>query len=252
MAEASEQPGAGTRLAKESKATHWSVVLAAADADTAVRRAALETLCRAYWPAVYAFARQRTGHPEDARDLTQGFFAAFLARQGFARADPTRGRFRTFLLQSVQNFITNEWRKAGAAFRGGGMPVLSLEAESTERDGTAAARAVQHGTPAEAFERSWALATIEQALLNLREEYHRAGKGELFDRLRLSLWEDATPATYLELASGLGMSEGALKMAVSRLRARARESLRTAIAATVASAGEVQEEFDHLLRVLRA
>jgi RNA polymerase sigma-70 factor (ECF subfamily) len=230
-----------------SSATHWSVVLAAGDCDSAVRSAAIERLCQTYWRAVYAFARQHLPNHEDAQDLTQSFFAAFLEKQSFARADRSRGRFRTFLLQSVRNFILNEWRKAAAVKRGGGTALLSLDCEITAD--AWAAEAVEPLTPEHAYEKSWALASIEQSLVQLENEYHRAGKASLFKRLRLLLWEDKGDATYAEAAEALGMSEAAFKMAVSRLRARARELLRLEVANTVADAAEVEDELRHLLRI---
>ena len=166
-----------------------------------------------------------------------------------SRTVPTRGRFRTFLLSSFQNFLAKEWRKAVATKRGGGRPLVSLDAAGAESQYLSAR--FEELTPERAYEKSWAIAAIEEAMVNLQDEYQRSGKGGLFDQLRLLLWEDPEAETYAERGRHLAMSEAAVKMAVSRLRQRAREHLRREIANTVASPDEIEDEYRHLIAVLR-
>jgi RNA polymerase sigma-70 factor (ECF subfamily) len=230
--------------------THWSVVLAAGHGVGEDCARALERLCQTYWRPLYLYVRRRGHGPDDAQDLTQEFFRAFLERNAVERADRARGRFRTFLLASLQNFLAKEWRRATAAKRGGGQPLLSLDTDSAEaqyRTGR-----VEELTPERAYEKSWAVATLEEAMVNLQSEYQRSGKGELFAKLRLLLWEDPDERTYAALGRQLAMSEAAVKMVVSRLRQRARELLRREIAHTIADPDEIDDEFRHLVAVLRA
>ena len=158
--------------------THWSVVLRAGGSDTTRARAALEQLCRNYWQPLYAYVR-RSGHSrEEAEDLTQEFFARLLAQNSVARADPARGRFRSFLLTSLKHFLANEWDKARAQKRGGGAQLLRLEFDTAE---TRCGSVVAPGdTPDRAFDRQWALALLEVVLGRLRQEYRDAGREEMF------------------------------------------------------------------------
>jgi RNA polymerase sigma-70 factor (ECF subfamily) len=229
--------------------THWSVVLAAGRGGDEERGRALERLCGTYWRPIYNFVRRRGFTSDDAQDLTQEFFRDFLEHNAVERADQSRGRFRTFLLSSVQNFLAKEWRKARAAKRGGGHPILPLDAGAIETQFLNGR--FDQLTPERAYERSWAVATLEEAMVNLQQEYERAGKGELFTALRRVLWDEADGESYAELGRQLSMSEAAVKMAVSRLRQRARESLRSEVAHTVSSPDEIDEEYRHLVAVLR-
>ena len=228
--------------------THWSVVLTAGHSDTPRARAALETLCQTYWHPLYAYVR-RAGHSrEEAQDFTQEFFARLLARNTVARADPARGRFRSFLLASLKHFLANEWAKARAQKRGGGAQLLPLEFDTAE---TRFAQPVVPGdTPDRAFDRQWALALLDVVLGRLRREYTDAGRDGLFLGLKDTLSGGRTEIPYRSLGANLGMSEAGVKVAAHRLRRRYRELLREEIANTVATPEEVQDELKHLFAAL--
>ncbi len=228
--------------------THWSVVLAAADEERPEAAAALNQLCRAYWYPLYAYVRRRGYTPEDAQDLTQDFFALFLSRKSFSLADPSRGRFRSFLLTSLQHFLADEWRRAHRAKRGGGAPELPLDGEAAEA--RYVAELVETATPEQAYNRHWAMTLIEQALSALRAEYASAGKTGLFEALEEFLWGQEVYGSYPELAERLGMKEGAVRVAVHRLRERYREQLRQVVAQTVSDPGETEEELRYLITVV--
>ncbi|MGD0259404.1 MAG: sigma-70 family RNA polymerase sigma factor [Verrucomicrobiota bacterium] len=228
--------------------THWSVVLTAGRSDTTRARAALEQLCRNYWHPLYAYVR-RAGHSrEEAQDLTQEFFARLLAQNTVARADPARGRFRSFLLVSLKHFLANEWEKAHARKRGGGAPLIPLDFDTAE---TRWVQPVAPGdTPDRAFDRQWALALLEVVLGRVRKEYADSGRDELFVGLKDTLTGGRSEIPYRELAARLGLSEGAVKVAAHRLRQQYRERLREEIASTVAGPEEVEEELKLLFAAL--
>lgn len=227
--------------------THWSVVLAAARSDTTRAQAALENLCQTYWHPLYAYVRRRGYSPEDAQDLTQEFFARLLERNAVTSVTPEKGRFRSFLLASMNHFLADEWDKAHAQKRGGGK-VISLDLQSAEtRLGEIPA---EKFTPEKAFEHRWAITLLEQVYQRLEEEYHTEGKGKLFGTLRTTLAGASDAAPYAELARELKMSEGAVKVAVHRLRQRYRALLRDTIADTVSSPDEVEDELRYLFRTL--
>jgi RNA polymerase sigma-70 factor (ECF subfamily) len=225
-------------------------VLAAGRSDTASAQAALEQLCRNYWQPLYAYVR-RTGHSrEESEDLTQAFFARLLAQNTVARADPVRGRFRSFLLATLKHFLANEWGKAQARKRGGGAHLIPLEFDTAE---TRCAQPVAPGdTPDRAFDRQWALALLDVVLGRLRREYHDARREPVFLGLKETLGGARSEIPYRELAARLGMSEGAVKVAAHRLRQRYRELLREEIANTVAGPEEVEEELQQLFAALSA
>jgi len=228
--------------------THWSVVLAAGRDDTTRARAALEQLCRNYWHPLYAYVRGQGYSREQAEDLTQEFFARLLAHNSVARADPARGRFRSFLLASLKHFLAHEWEKACAQKRGGRAQLIPLEFDTAERR---YAQPVAPGdTPDRAYDRQWARALLEVVLSALRREYRNAGREELFLGLRETLSGGRSEIPYRDLASQLGLSEGAVKTAAHRLRQRYRELLREEVANTVAKPGEVEEELQHLFAAL--
>lgn len=227
--------------------TRWTRVRQAGDSGGDEARAALASLCQDYWRPLYHYARRQEHSPEDAQDLTQGFLCSLLERQALAKADQERGRFRTFLLASFQNFIGNERRRASAQKRGSGL-VVSLDAEA-EAGFTPGANATR--TPAEEFERTWALALLDRVMGRLRDECERVGRGALFKGLypRLSgLGDD--PQSHAALGESLGLSENGVSSALHRLRRRYGELLREEIAETVASAEEVDDELRHLMKVL--
>jgi RNA polymerase sigma factor (sigma-70 family) len=228
--------------------THWSVVLTAGRNDTTRARAALEQLCRNYWHPLYAYVRGSGYSREEAEDLTQEFFARLLARNSVARADPARGRFRSFLLASLKHFLANEWEKARARKRGGGAQLLPLEFDTAE---THYAQPIAPGdTPDRAYDRQWALSLLEVVLGRLRREYCDAGREDMFVDLKDTLSGGRSEIPYRELGARLGLSEGAVKVAAHRLRQRYRELLREEIANTVAGPEEVEEELKHLFVAL--
>jgi RNA polymerase sigma-70 factor (ECF subfamily) len=228
--------------------THWTVVLAAGSADSVAARDALEKLCRAYWPPIYAFIRRQGHNPHDAQDLTQGFFARLLEKNSFAEADRAKGRFRSFLLGALKHFLANEWDKANALKRGGGQTLIPIDVASVET--TCGFEPADHTMADKAFERRWALTLLDQVLRRLRQEYLDAGKETLFEQLKQTLTEASRTVPYLEIAARLGTTEGAVKVAVHRLRQRYRELLRAEIASTVASPAEVEDELRNLFAAL--
>ncbi len=227
--------------------THWSVVLTAARSDTTRARAALENLCQTYWHPLYAYVRRRGYSPEDAQDLTQEFFARLLERNAVATVAPEKGRFRSFLLASLNHFLADEWDKARAQKRGGGK-VIPLDLQSAEtRLGEIP---VENFTPEKAFAHRWAITLLEQVYQRLGEEYRAQDKAVLFDALRATLAGKSNAAPYAGLARQLNMNEGAVKVAVYRLRQRYRALLRETIADTVSSPDEVEDELRYLFRTL--
>lgn len=229
-------------------ATQWTVVLAAGGKDTTRAQRALASLCEAYWYPLYAFAR-RSGHsPEDAQDLVQEFFAQLLAGNWVARADRQKGRFRSFLLMVFKRFLAKEREKARALKRGGGVLFVPLQGDAAE---TRYAQEPENGqTPDEAFERQWGILLLQKVLSRLRQHYIEAGKGALFEKLESSLVGQREAQPYAGLATELNMTEGAVKVAVCRLREKYRECLRDEISQTVESPGEIDAELRHLFRVL--
>jgi len=227
--------------------THWSVVLDAAGSDTK-SRVALETLCRTYWYPLYAYVRRRGHSAPDAQDLTQAFFTRLLERQWVGHADPDRGRFRTFLLTALSRFLADEWDRLRAQKRGGGQVHLPIQLDSAEtRYGHEPA---DKATPEQYFERRWALTLLESVLEGLRTEYEREGKAELFAGLNGCLVGGSESQPYAALAAQLGMNEGAVKVAVHRLRKRYRQLLRLEITQTLAKTENVDDELHHLFAVL--
>jgi RNA polymerase sigma-70 factor (ECF subfamily) len=225
------------------------MVLTAGDIDATGRFAALERLCETYWRPVYCYVRQCGANEDDAEDLTQEFFAKFLRKNSVMRAERERGRFRSFLLASVKNFLANERRRSKAQRRGGGDVPVPLD-DAAGAGVVAPDLGTGGNEPDLAFERNWALTMLETALVQLEAEYERAGKGVLFRELRLMLWDDAEAGTYAQVGARLSMSSAAVKMAVSRLRRRARERLLREIADTVGTQEEADDEFRNLRAVL--
>ena len=228
--------------------THWSLVVSAGHNDTTHARNALEKLCRAYWFPIYAFVRRQGHNPHDAQDLTQEFFARLLEKNQLAAADRARGRFRSFLLAALKHFLANEWHKARAQKRGGGQVPIPIDAAAAESK--CGLDPADHLTAEKIYERRWALTLLDQVLRRLRNEYVRDGKENLFEQLKPTLTEASRSVRYAEIAAQLGTSEGAVKVAVHRLRQRYREVLRAEIADTVASPGEVEDEIRNLFAAL--
>jgi RNA polymerase sigma-70 factor (ECF subfamily) len=228
--------------------THWSVVLAVGQRDPAQAAAALERLCRAYWYPLYAYVRRRGYGPDDAQDLTQSFFARLLERDLLARASPERGRFRSFLLRTLQNFLADEHDRATARKRDPGQPLLAWDALDAEA--RYAIEPSEEASPDRLFERRWATTVLEQAWARLEAEYTDEGKTEVFRELRRFNSAEEQAPRYAEAAGKLGLPENTVKSLVHRLRRRYRALLRSEIAHTVAEPGEIDEEIRYLLRVL--
>jgi RNA polymerase sigma-70 factor (ECF subfamily) len=230
--------------------THWTVLLNAADSRAPGAREALEKLCRAYWYPLYAFVRRKGHDSHDAQDLTQEFFARLLAQHFLHDVHPDKGKFRSFLLASMNHFLAKEWRRDGALKRGGGSITFSLDAEAAE--GHYRLEPAHHLTPEALFERRWAMTLLDEAMAGVREDYRAEGKEQLFNELKTMLSGERTEARYAEIAPRLGMTESALKKAAQRLRERYRDCLRTGIALTVAKPDEIDGEIRYLFGALRA
>jgi RNA polymerase sigma-70 factor (ECF subfamily) len=234
--------------AREFATTHWSVVLAAGDGDSPQAGAALERLCQTYWYPLYAHVRRRGHDADQARDLTQGFFAEMLARHAIARADPNRGRFRTFLLTALDHHLHHHHRDAHALKRGGGQELISLDAAEAEQ--RLDLEPQEHRSPDHEFDRRWALATLDTVRRRLREEVAVSGRAELFDELRPHLFGDLAAAPYAQMATRLNLTVVAVKVTVHRLRQRYGELLRQEVAHTLADPSEVEQEIRHLIAAL--
>lgn len=230
--------------------THWSVVLAAGEPDALLAAAALEKLCRTYWYPLYAYVRRRGYSPEDAQDGTQSFFARLLERDLLSRASPQRGRFRSFLLRTLQNFLADEHDRAVAHKRGAGQPLISLDALDAEA--RYALERVDDISPDKLFERRWATTVLERAWTRLEAEYAVEGKADLFRELRRFNSAQESAPGYAEAAEKLGLPVNTVKSLVLRMRRRYRALLRAEIAHTVADPAEIDEEIRYLLRVLGA
>jgi len=228
--------------------THWSVVLAAGRESSPQTDQALEVLCRAYWFALYVFVRRQGYDVEDAQDLTQGFLARFLEKKYIERADPERGRFRTFLLACLKNFLANEWDRSQTTKRGAAHQTISWDEHAAENQFLA--EPATGVSPEEAFEKRWAGMLLDQVLLRLRAEFEAGGKTEAFNPLKEFLWGAESSVSYAELSARLDLSEGAARVAVHRFRQRYRELLRASIADTVADPKDVDDELRHLISVL--
>ncbi len=228
--------------------THWSVVLTAREGDEPAASEALEKLCRTYWPPLYAFIR-REGYPEaEAKDLTQEFFLRLVERDILQRLRHQRGKFRSFLLAFVKNFLLEQRGRAAAQKRGGGMPILSLD-QLTE-EGSYLKEPIDRLSPDQVFERRWAQTVMQTAINRLRDEYKAQGNAELFELLKDFQPREPGAPSYCEIGDRFGLSEAAVKSAVQRMRARHRELLRQEIAHTVTSPDEIEDEIRHLREVL--
>ncbi len=228
--------------------THWSVVLAARQQDLPQATEALENLCRTYWYPLYAYVRHCGRSPEDAQDLTQQYFQLFLQKHFLAQVDPRKGKFRSFLLASMNHFLANEWDRAKTLKRGGQVtfvPLEELQPEERYQQEQSTGR-----SPQELYERAWALAFLEGVLRRLRDESVQAGRGAHFNELKVSLTGEKPSASYATLAARLGTKEETLRKEVQRLRHRYGELLRQEIARTVANTAEAEEELCHLFTVL--
>jgi RNA polymerase sigma-70 factor (ECF subfamily) len=239
---------AGAPLRARFNTTDWTVVTDAGNGGSAPAREALETLCRAYWPAVHAYIRRTGQPPEMARDLTQAFFAQLLAGGCLQAADRTRGRFRTYLLTLVRHFLADAHDRANAQKRGGGDMLLSLDELAAE--GERPFEPSGGRTPEEEFDRRWALAAVDNALRHLRAEAERAGQGELFAALQSHLAGEASHGSLVAVARRFGLEDGAVKMRLRRWRVRYGELIRNEVAQTVPRFADLDAEMRHLLAAL--
>jgi RNA polymerase sigma-70 factor (ECF subfamily) len=229
--------------------THWSVVLAAGQSGSEQQAAALEKLCRAYWYPLYAYVRRRGHGPEDAQDLTQEFFLRLIEKNWLNGVAPEGARFRSYMLTMVKGFLANAYDRAQAAKRGGGRVIVPLDPQQAEERFSNEPATTE--TPESVFERRWALAVLEEALHRLRAAAGAADKARHFEHLNPFLSREPDDGEYARLAEQLGMSAGAVGVAVHRLRQRYRETLRATVADTLANPDQVDEELGHIFAALR-
>jgi RNA polymerase sigma-70 factor (ECF subfamily) len=236
-----------TRGPAAFRTTHWTVVLEAAHPDADRSREAFARIYLDYWYPLYAYVRRRGFPPPDAEDILQSFFLHLLEKQSLEGMERDGGRFRSFLLRSLDNFLANRWDRARAQKRGEGVPLLSLNATDGETRFLAEPSVTE--TPQTLFERQWIFTLLARVLDDLQAECEAGGKGRLFADLRLHLQGDRQGPPYAEVAARHGLSEGAVKVTVHRLRQRYGEMLRGEVARTVGSAEEVDEELRHFIAV---
>jgi RNA polymerase sigma-70 factor (ECF subfamily) len=228
--------------------THWSVIVEAAKGDSTASAEALEKLCRIYWYPLYAFARRRGCSREEAEDLSQGFFERLIEKESLKTVGPEKGRFRSFLLTAFSNFANNEQGKQRAQKRGGSNFITTWE--ELEAEQRYLHEPVEGLTPEKLFDRRWAFTVVEQVLCQLRQEYAGGKKLPVFVELQACLTQEADPGVIAAAAQRLNMGEGALKVALHRLRRRFGEHLRAQVALTVVAPDEVEEELRHLVAAL--
>jgi RNA polymerase sigma factor (sigma-70 family) len=232
------------------RTTHWSVVLAAKTGDESEISQAMEQLCRAYWYPLYAFVRRRGASAADAQDLTQQFFHQLLQRDFLRNIARERGRFRSFLLAALKNFLVSAWHKEHAAKRGGGQLIISWEDLGAEQ--RYAEEPADNVSPDRLFDQRWALAVMEQAMTQLRVELEAAGKGDHFARLRPFLSREGDRQEYAAIGQVWGVSAGAVTVAIHRLRRRYGDVLRGIVAQTVPGPDEVEDEIRFLVEQISA
>lgn len=230
--------------------TRWSLIAILRSGEAKRVDEALETLCSAYWYPLYAYVR-RAGHsPEDASDLTQAFFAQLLEKELLARADPARGRLRTFLLTAMQHFLRDDWRRQQRLKRGGGMVMLSIDEPLAES--LYASEPADPATPEALYHRCWALTLLDRTVVDLEADYVRDGKSALFNALKPALVDGSDTIGAAEIGVQLGMEPGAVRMAILRLRRRYRDRLLAEVATSMdaQTEAEVDEEIAALFRAL--
>jgi RNA polymerase sigma-70 factor (ECF subfamily) len=228
--------------------TRWTIVLAAGEGDSSQADKALDVLCHTYWYPLYAFVRRRGYDAHDAQDLTQEFFARLLSKGYLRSVDRNKGKFRSFLLASLEHFLANDWRRSHAQKRGGLNSFIAWDEESPEHH--YAQLGASGLSPNELFEQQWALALLEQVLSRLQTEFTDASKGALFEKLKIFLTGEKQDVSYRELARALSTTEAALKMTVSRMRRRYGELLREEVANTVSDPEAIEGELQALFAAL--
>jgi len=229
--------------------TRWSVVLASAQTQVPGANTALAELCRTYWQPLYSFARRRGYDHHRAQDLIQGFFLSLIESKSLSRVDPHKGKFRSYLLASLQNHMASEHTRDNAQKRGGGLQFVSLDDDDAEKKFNTTHFA--NSLPAEtAFEREWAVAAVEAAITRLEEDFTKRGKREVFATLKPYLLGDQPAGAYEQTAIALNLSPGAVRTGVHRLRHDFRLHLRREVAKTVESPDQIEEEMRHLRSAL--
>ena len=228
--------------------THWSVVLEAQGESSAAQEA-LEKLCRTYWRPIFSFVRRQGARPEDAEDLTQGFFALLLERRDLNTIRQEKGRLRCYLLTSLRHFLADESRHAMALKRGNGQCLIPLE-EIHERECAEIERS-DRLTAEQVYERRWAFTVLEQVMVRLREEYRSGGNLRFFEQMKKMLMDEPGRLSQAALATEFDMTENAVKQAFYRFRQRYKTLLRAEIAHTVAMPSEIEDELRHLISVVR-
>ena len=228
--------------------THWSVIAQCALTDLPEAKNALTQLCETYWPPIYSFIRRRGYAPSDAQDLTQSFFACLLRTKDYARVDPVHGKFRSFLLASVKNFLANDWDREHALKRGGDYQFVSLNSETAEAFYDAAR--APDSTAERLFDLRWATTLTTGALNSLRQELQAEGKVKLFEQLSSFLTGGSVIPSYDEVSARTGLPRATVKTHVHRLRLRYREIVRGEVASTVSSPDEIDEELRYLCNIL--
>ena len=241
--------GAGQKAAVPFTATHWSMVL---DAQSELRaaREALEKLCRIYWRPIYSFVQRQGIGPEEAEDLTQGFFALLLERKDLDTVRKEKGRLRSYLLASVKNFLADERRRATAGKRGKGQWLIPLD-EIREWERVDVERSDRF-TADEVYERRWAFTVLEQVMARLRDEYRSTGNLRFFEQMKKRLMDEPGRPSQAKVASEFEMTENAVKQASHRFRQRYQTLLREEISHTVAIPSDIEDELRHLIAVVRA
>lgn len=236
------------RVARRFASTHWSLVVSAARQSSPHSREALEELCAIYWPPLYWHVRRLGYDAAQAQDLTQGFFCRLLEKRALEYVDRERGKFRSFLLASLRHYLANEYDHAHAQKRGGGQTILPIDLRSAE---SGYSLEPSHDLTAEKlFEKRWALTVLETSLAALQRQYQQAGKAGLFDAIAPFMTAQSDLTTYAEIAQRLDMTESAVRMAVSRMRRRYRDKIRTEVARTLDDSDDIDQEMQHLLEAL--
>lgn len=236
------RPGTHSRIPE----TLWGIVLDAKKGEPEVATAALAKLCEIYWYPIYAFLRRKGYQPHEAQDLTQGFFTHLLQVDWLSSVGPEKGFFRTYLLRCLTNFVGNELAKQRCATRRPGGGLVSLEEADAEN--RYSKEPIDYVAPDKLFERRWVSTLVDQAKAKLRAEWQAAGKLAQYERLEPELAERTERGAVAELARALGLSEGAARVSLHRLRNRFGELLREVIAQTIANPTDVEREIRHLFR----
>jgi DNA-directed RNA polymerase specialized sigma24 family protein len=248
MSSRDSEDGARERTAARFATTHWSTVLAAGDSASPHSREALEKFCRTYWYPLYALVRRKGYSPEDAQDLTQAFFERFIEKHYLKNVVVERGRFRRFLLTSLNHFLANEWDRSQALKRGGGLGIFTADPAVLEK--RYASEVGSQGPPERHFDRLWAEAVMDHALTLLEDEFKAPGKADQFDALADFASRSPDEGEYAKVGERLGLNSHAVAMAVARLRDRYRALVRAEIADTVDGATDLEAELRYLVELV--